>query len=164
MPSEIKFITTRVLVILLGILTGYVLYNSFVKPKVLEPLCLVGTNGCVRIGYYQHENSALAHMRNTGIWIWFNGYKAYVYGQPVGQICNDPDKYEAAYAINTRSGLKEGYECVKSLSELLNYYKSKTDMKFLYKKVPNRNEFDVYGALNLLQDNHIIDLSTSDDD
>lgn len=156
------YLGVRTIVIVVAFLTAYVLYNVLIRPKVLEPLCLINTIGCVRIGYYQYNNSALAHMRNTGIWIWFNGYKAFIYGQPVGQLCSDPDKFEAAYAINTRTGLKEGYECVKALEELITFYNSKTDMKFLYKKVGDRNTFDVYDTLNLLNDYGIIDLRTSD--
>jgi hypothetical protein len=162
MAFSFKYLGVRIAVILLALITGYVIYGLIVKPAILDPLCLTDTGSCVRMAFYRYNNSALVHMRNTGIWLWFNGHKAYVYGQPVGQLCKDPNSFEAAYAINTRTGLKEGYECVTVLGELINFYKTKTDMEYLYKRVKDRNNFDVYAALNMLQDLDVIDMGTSD--
>ena len=164
MVFSFKYLGIRIIVIIVALITAYVIYSLIVKPGILEPLCLINTLGCVRMAFYRYNNSALVHMRNTEIWLWYNGYKVYVYGQPIGQICNNPGSFEAAYAINTRTGMKEGFECVTVLGELINFYKSKTKMEYLYKKVKDRETFDVYGALNLLNDHGIIDLRTSDND
>lgn len=125
-------------------------------------MCLLNSNGCVRMGYYTYNNSALIHMRGSDIWIWFNGDKAYIYGQPVGQLCKEPEKYDAVYAINTRNGLKEGYECVISLEEVIKFYKSKgVKMKYLLKRPKDSGDFTVYDVLNTFDDDNIINLSLS---
>jgi hypothetical protein len=151
-----KFIVIRLFVIILAIATGIVFVNYVISPYVLEPTCLLNTASCVRIGYYNYKNSVLVHMRNTGIWIWYNGFKAFVFGQIVGEICKEKDKYSPAYAINTDTGLKEGYECVTPLETLIDYYKKRGDMKFIFLRVRDRENFDVFGVLNLLRNKKII--------
>ncbi len=156
-----KFIAIRTGVIFLAIITAFVIYYYIARPIILEPLCMVNSNSCVRIAYYSYNNSALIHMRNTGIWIWYNGDKAYIYGQPVGQLCKDPKKYQAAYAINTRNGLKEGYDCVMILDDVIDFYKSKkVSMKYLLKSIGDNSKFNVYDVLNLLSDEGVINLHT----
>lgn len=101
-------------------------------------------------------------MRGTGVWIWYNGDKAFIYGQPVGQMCEEPNKYEAAYTLNTRTGTKEGYSCVMILEQVINFYKSKgVEMKYLVKRVKDLKGFNVYNVLNIFDDEGIIDLSAS---
>lgn len=148
----------KIIIVLLAILTSYVIYLYLFKPYILEPMCLINSNSCVRMTYYSYENSALVEMQNTGLWVWFNGDKAFVYGQPVGQICKEPDKFEAAYAVNVRSGMKEGYYCVVTLKEVLDFYKAKdVKPKSLLKKA-DYNSFDIYAMLNLLDNEGIINL------
>ena len=111
------------------------------------------------MGYYNYENSALVHMRGTGIWIWYNNHKAYIYGQDVGQICANPSQYSAAYTINTLTGTQEGYSCILSLDGVINWYTSKgVSMKFLLRRVADPNNFDAYAALNMLDNEGIINL------
>jgi len=159
--ANLQYIVIRITVIIIAICTAYVLYQYVVKPLILEPLCLVNSNSCVRMTYYAFENSALIQIQNTGLWVWFNGDRAFVYGQPVGQICKDPQKYQAAYSINTRTGLKEGYKCVVTLQEVLNFYKSKGVRSSNLIKKANYNSFDIYAMLNLLDSEGIINLSSS---
>lgn len=159
MDYSLEFIGIRLGVIVLAIFTGIVIYSYLIYPYVLEPICLVNTNSCIRIAYYSFKNSALAHMRNSGIWVWYNGYKAFVFGQNVGNICAEKDgttKYEPAYAINTSTGEKEGYECVTPLESLIDYYKQRGKMKFIYTRVNDRENFDVYDVLNMLKNKNII--------
>jgi hypothetical protein len=107
--------------------------------------------------YYAFENSALVQMQNTGLWVWYNGDKAFIYGQPVGQICKDPQKYQAVYTINTKTGLKEGYSCVITLQDVLAFYKSKgVKPSNLIKKT--NGTFDIYSMLNTLNNEGIINL------
>jgi hypothetical protein len=121
---------------------------------------LVNSNACARLAYYSYNNSALVHVRNTDTWLWFNGDKAFVYGQPVGQICKDPKKYSPAYSINTKTGLQEGYKCVLSLDEVVKFYTDKgVKMEYLVTKATKN--FDVYSALNFLDDKGVIDLKSS---
>lgn len=95
-------------------------------------------------------------MRNTGIWIWFNGYRAFVYGQLTGRVCEDKS-YSPAYAINIQTGQKEGYECVLSLEQLIDYYKKNGgNMKYIYTRVEDREKYDVYAVLNMMRSKKII--------
>jgi hypothetical protein len=158
---NVQYIAIRFAVILVAICTAFFVYKYIVKPLILEPLCLVNSNSCVRMTYYAFENSALVQMQNTGLWVWFNGDRAFVYGQPVGQICKEPDKYQAAYSINTRTGLKEGYRCVVTLKEVLDFYKSKGVKSNNLIKKANYTSFDIYAMLNMLDSEGIINLSTS---
>ena len=152
-----KFILIRSVVIILAIATGIVIFSYIFRPYVLEPTCLVDTESCVRIAYYNYKNSVLAHMRNTGIWVWYNGFKAFVFGQIVGEICKDSKKFSPAYTINTDTGVKEGYECVTPLETLIEYYKEKgSKMKYIYIRVKDQDNFDVYAVLNLLRNKKII--------
>jgi hypothetical protein len=110
------------------------------------------------MSYYRYNNSALVKMGNSGLWIWYNGERAFVYGQPVGQLCSNPSKFEAAYSINTKTGLKEGFVCVMTLGQVQDFYKSKNaPLEHLIIK-GDVNNFDVYAALNALQNYNIINL------
>jgi hypothetical protein len=148
----------RILVVIIAFFTAYVFYSYIFEPQVMSPLCLVNSNQCARMGYYAYNNSALIHMRGSDIWVWFNGDKAYVYGQPVGQICKDPSKYQAAYVINTRTGIQEGYECVIALGDVITFYTSKgVSMEYLVARI-DTNNFDIYSALNMLNQEGVINI------
>jgi hypothetical protein len=143
---------------IMAIISAYVFYCYIFEPYVLQPLCFVDSNACVRFGYYSYNNSALVDMRGSGVWLWYNGDNAYIYGQPVGQLCKDPTRYQAAYVINTHTGRKEGYQCVISLDEVKKFYTEKgIQMRYLLKSIGTEN-FDVYSALNLLDQEGVITL------
>jgi hypothetical protein len=149
---------SRSLTVIIGILTAFFGYLYLIKPLLLEPLCLIGSNQCINMEYYNYNNSALVNMKNSGLWVWYNGDKAFIYGQPVGQLCQDPKNYTSAYTINTRTGLKEGYQCVISLEKVLDFYTSKNiKPKFITKRTDKN--FDVYDALNILNNERIINLN-----
>lgn len=148
-------IYSTVATILLGLLTSFFIYSFILRPLILKPLCLIESNTCLRMGYYSYNNSALIQMRNSGIWVWYNGDKAFIYGQPVGQICKKP--FEPAYSINTKTGLKEGYACVMSLEDVINFYTSKgIKMNYVLKRASDN--LDVYTVLNILNDEGVIQL------
>jgi len=114
------------------------------------------------MAYYSYNNSALVHMKGTGVWIWFNGDRAFIYGQPVGQMCEHPEKYVAAYAINTRTGLKEGYECVMILKQVIDFYEKKgVKMNYITERVDDLSTYNIYNVLNILNRKNIINLSES---
>lgn len=146
----------RILLVILAFCTGVVLCYYIIKPYILEPLCLVNSNSCAKITYYKYNNSVLMKMGASGTWIWYNGDRIYVYGQPVGQICEKP--YEAAYTINPQNGLKEGFKCVKSLTDVLNFYKNNKVKETTLLKRADVNNFDVYAAMSLLNNEGIINL------
>lgn len=150
-------IIIRIVFIVMGVLIGFLIYSFVVNPLVLQPLCLTGTDGCVRIGYYNYKNSALVHMKNTGVWVWYNGFKTFVFGQDVGNICQNPT-YSPAYAISNQ-GVKEGYECVVSLDQLIEFYKARSKFNYIYKRVKDRANYGVFDVINELNSKNIISLT-----
>lgn len=155
-------IEKRIGIIFLGIISAIVLYSYFVRPMILEPMCLVNSIGCARMSYYTYNNSVLIQMINSDIWVWYNGDEIFIYGQPVGQLCKDPANYTAAYAISGRTGMKKGYKCVMTLEKVLEFYKErKVKKQKMITRVKDPSKFDVYDVMNLFAKKGIIDLSTS---
>lgn len=152
-----KHIYIRFGIIIIAILTGFCMYSYILRPLMLEPMCLINTNSCLRLGYYKYNNSALMNMGNNGIWLWFNGSDIYIYGQNVGQLCEDPSKYQTAYKIEGSTGIKKGYECVMTLENVLSFYKKKNvPLQYVVKKIDNFNTFNVYDVMNIMQNEKII--------
>lgn len=153
------FYLIRLFIIVLGIITGIVLYYYVVKPHVLEPACMINSNGCVRMRYYSYNNSVLIQMIQNNVWVWYNGDNIYIYGQPIGQICKDPANYTAAYAVDGRTGLKKGYECVMTVEKVLQFYQNKkVKPKGMVYRVNNPETFNVYDLMNLFDSKNIINL------
>jgi len=158
---DIKYILSCLWIIFLSICSAFIFYQYIIKKKILQPLCLLDSNTCLRVEYYNFHNSALFQVKNSGLWIWFNGDRAFVYGQPVGQICEQPDKFTAAYALNTKTGAKEGYVCVDNLEKVLQFYKDKgVSPKYFFKK-PSNYGSDIFDILNMFNEEGIINLSSS---
>ena len=78
---------SRIVVIFLSIMIGYLIYVLIVKPLVLDKLCLTNAQNCVKIAYYPYEDSVLVFMENSNYWIWYNGDEIYLYGSPLGEMC-----------------------------------------------------------------------------
>lgn len=151
-------IIVRVIVIIIAIISSYVFYNYIVNPYILYPLCLTDSETCNRMSYYKYENSALIKMQPSGFWIWYNGDNAYIYGQPTGIKCDDPTKYEPSFAIDTKTGQKIGYQCVQKLDTLINFYSGQSKEQFIYDRVSDINNVDVYYVLNLFDKKGIISI------
>lgn len=145
----------RVLVIIVAILVGYIIANNYVKQKVLRPLCMVDSNSCIKISYYKYNNSVLVYINNSETWLWYNGIKVYIYGMPTGQLCLNPNQYEAAYAIDPKTGIKEGYSCVMALGEVLKFYEEKKVSPLMY--IRRGENTDIYSILTMLQTDGIVD-------
>lgn len=172
---EQRQILWRIAVILLAILTAYVLYYYVVDPYILSPLCLSNTNRCLRAKYYRYKNSVLIHMQPTGTWIWFNGKKIYVYGQPIGRVC-ESDDYEPAYVADPTNTQLQGYECILKLDKLIDYYnKQGAKPEYMYKRIKLSNTSEnivsslkgessggvgVFDVINMFQDKNIINLGS----
>ena len=123
----------RSFVIILGIVVGYVIYIKYIETSILIPLCLINTNQCVKINYYNIDNSVLFNMEPTGYWCWYNGNNAYIYGITSGRLCSNKD-YEPAYVIdlNSPSGKPKGYECIQNLDILKKYYSDNSKLKYIF--------------------------------
>lgn len=149
-----------IVIVTVAFLTSFFVFYNFIIPTILQPGCFVDSNACVRLSYYSYDNSVLVQIRDSGLWIWYNGDKVFVFGQPVGQLCENPDKYESAYVVNIHSGKKEGYKCVMNLDSVKDYYISKGVKKMnLIKYVgKNRDEFDIYALINYLAQKGVINV------
>ncbi len=178
-----KYIYTLLLkffIVIIGVLTAYSMYKYIVEPHILSPMCLVNSGTCIRISYWNHENSALIHMEPIGYWVWFNGKNAYVYASGIlnGVKC-DSDKdnnYSPAYLVDPTTGLPHSYECIDTLDDVKKFYSDKgIKKKFIYYRtdigvlggegsnLPNFQnkfitKFNVYNILNLMADKNIINL------
>jgi len=153
----------RFAIVFVAIALSLIIYSYIVEPYILIPLCLINSNKCIRVSYWNYENSALIHMEPAGYWVFFNGDKAYVYGIFTGNECEpDPDgkiQYSPAYPVDPVSGLPTPYKCIQTLDEIQNFYKSKGAKKqFIYKR-QDVNKFSVRDVLNLLADKNIINLA-----
>ena len=97
-------------------------------------------------------------MQPTGFWLWYNGNKAFLYGQNTGNVCNDPN-FETAYVID-KSGVTSGYECINKLDLVKNYYSSRGKQQFAYIRTKTDvNNFNVYDVLNYFSDKNIIKIN-----
>jgi hypothetical protein len=151
-------IIIRVVVIIIGIVSAYVFYSYFIEPSVLYPLCITNSETCNRMAYYKYKNSVLIKMQPSGYWIWYNGDNAFIYGQPTGIKCDDPSKYEPGFAINTKTGQKIGYQCIQKLDQLLSFYEKQSSQEFVYDRMDNPSDVDVYYVLNLFNKKGIISI------
>jgi hypothetical protein len=154
--GKVWYKISRVVVIILGILIGYLITIHYVKENILQPLCFVDSNSCIRVMYYKYNNSALIHVISTGMWLWYNGHKVYIYGFPTGQLCKEPQNYEAAYSIDPNTGMKEGYSCVMVLGAVIDFYKDK-NVKPQYLVRRGEDSTDIYSILTVFQKDGILD-------
>lgn len=117
----------RLWVVIIAFLLGLVLVYYVIKPKVLEPLGLVGTNNCLKIIYKTIGDTALIYVDPINRWFWFNDKKVYVYGEMGGRYCKNTAEFEPVYVLDASRdagyvGEGEGYECIRKLEEVLDYY------------------------------------------
>ena len=75
----------RIVIVIFSVATAFVLYYKFVRPYILEPLCIVDTNTAIEIVYFTKGNTALINMIPTGVWIWYNGHDFVI--EPRQAIC-----------------------------------------------------------------------------
>ena len=149
----------RLFSVLIGIITGYVIYTKLIKKNVLINLCLSDTNSCVSIKYYSIKNSILFNMQPTGYWCWFNGVSAYVFGIPTGKACQLKE-YEPAYVIDLKNSttLPKGYECIQNLDILKQYYADNSKLKYIFYRSEDPYKTTIYNVLNFLYNKNIISL------
>ena len=115
---SLDFFGFRILTITLAVIAAFYLTSVFIKPKVLDNMCLTDTYKCVSIKYLKNkEGSILVHMIPTGYWWYYNKNvgKVYIYGEPTGRTC---DKGEPTYVLDISKNEVVGYECVKKLDEI----------------------------------------------
>lgn len=144
-----------VFLIITGILVGYLCYKYIIKPFILEPNCLIDTETCVKMSYWNYGNSVLFHMEPSGYWCWFNGEDVYVYDsiqntETCSQSltdCEDGENcrkitFTPAYKLTKVPFVYSSQDtsenvCIESIEELKEYYESlNVKKKFLHERIP----------------------------
>jgi hypothetical protein len=76
---------------------------------------------------YKYNNSFIAQVFPSELFMWFNGTRLYVYGQAPGE-CDDKVNYEPVDVINisgTDSNavyIRQNYECITKAAAVIQYY------------------------------------------
>jgi hypothetical protein len=154
-------IAIRLWSVVIAVIGAIIFSLYFLRPFALEPLSLVDTNSSVQISYQQIQNSVLVNMAPTQYWWWFNGRNIYIYGLPTGRLCEvENEKYQPVFVIDPAENRMVGYQCIIKLDDLKNYYKN-APIQYIYTK-PNKTNYNVYDAVNLLVSRNIISLPTTD--
>lgn len=176
-----SIIILRICLIIIAILSGVVLYYKIVEPFILKPLCLSDSNSCLRLAYWNYNNSLLFHMEPIGYWVWFNGTQAFVFNVINGAVCpkgDDGTVYSPAFPLDPVPNAKPTkWECIENIDSLINLYENKFGVKkkFLWKRINpkltiNPKTVDtksdikgpvslsVYDILNIFADRNIINL------
>ena len=157
---------------MIGIAIGYLVYRKIVK-RMLFSQCLLDTNTCLQLQYYNYGNSALIQVLPTGYWIYFNGKDAFIYLSIRNEICEG--EYEPVYKMDATTGEPHKMICAESLKNILKYYESKNvKPKRIYKRYPFASmgsssnaatkiyqskpvlKINAYDILNLLQEKNIL--------
>jgi hypothetical protein len=154
---SLTFFCFRILTITLAVIAAFYITSNFIKPKVLDNMCLTDTFNCASIKYLMNkEGSVLVHMVPTGYW-WFYSKgtgRVYIYGEPVGATCPGQN-VETSYVLNISENIVTGYECVKTLDEIKKDFEGVKE-GYIYHKVGEKERFNVVDCVNLFIKNGII--------
>lgn len=167
----IKYIL-RILTWVIGIAIGYLVYRKLVQPMLFDQ-CLLSTNTCLQLEYYNYENSAVIHVLPAGYWIYFNGKDAFIYNAVRNEECDKG--YEPVYKMDATTGEPHKLICVESLNNILKFYTDKNiEPRRIYKRYPFANmgtkssatpknfqlkpvlKMNAYDILNLFQEKNIL--------
>ena len=141
---------------MIAIATAYVIYQYFVESYILDPLCLVNTNQCVRIMYYTIGNDILFNMEPTGYWAWYNNKTIYMYGITTDRLCETG--YEPVFVIDVskRTGFPKGYECIQKLETIQKYYSENSKEQYIYYRAKDPYKLTIYDIITYLKNKKII--------
>ena len=170
MSLLVKYMT-----VVIAIAIAYILYTTVIE-MFLSDQCLIDTNTCLQLRYYNFENSVLVQMLPAGYWIYFNGKYGYIYETLTSSYVCD-EGYEPVYRMDPTTGLPHELECVESLQNIIEFYRKKNiKPKTLFKRMPMDQmgsksnstlknyqqpkvlKANAYDVLNLLQEKNIINL------
>lgn len=154
------FVVIRITIIALAVLLGYKFGKSIIEPQILRPECLTDTNNCASLAIHKYKNSFIAQVFPSGIFIWFNGTRLYVYGSAPG-VCELKDQFEPADVIDITGTndnaiySRQNYQCISKAATIINYYETVLNVKpiTIYirgsspTKAANLNVFDIFQRL-----------------
>jgi hypothetical protein len=148
----------KVTLLVLAFMGAYVLRMYWVRPKLLEPSCLLNTDRCVKLVYYRKDNSALVFAEPAAFRIWFNGTTFYVYdvASGTGRKCVEAD-YEPAYEVQPKQSAVQKYACIRSLKSVLKLYE-KSPREYAYIRVDDPASFSAFDVIRYLLTHRIVGL------
>jgi hypothetical protein len=150
-------ITVKVVLLIASIMLAYILRIYYIRPHILEPSCLIDTQNCVQLEYYNRDNSVFVIVRPSSYRLWFNGQKFFVYDVfNSGRTCADPD-YEPAYEIKPTQNYVDNYTCIRSISKVFEYYKD-VPKKTAYIRATDTASYSVFDVIQYLLKERIIGL------
>lgn len=122
---------------------AYLLVEYLIKPKVLEPLCMINSEDCMEFDYFIDGNNVLINTKPNGYWIWIENDLGFVYGtQMNNNRCKDPESFEPVFRISNNkddSWFINDYKCVQPLTQTLKKFKDKNIKKRTFKyKLPSK--------------------------
>lgn len=148
----------KVTLLVLAFMGAYLVRVYWVRPKILEPSCLLNTDRCVKLVYYQKDNSVLVFAEPTSYRIWFNGSTFYLYdlSSATGRACTNPD-YEPAYEVQPKQSVVQNYTCIRSLKSVLKLYEH-SPRKYAYIRMDDPSTFSAFDVIRYLLTNRIVGL------
>ena len=144
------------MIIITAICTAYLLYYKVANPYFFIPRGISNTNSAVQIEYFTDGNTVLLNIIPSGIWVWYNGTDAYVYGHPIDQTCSDSNNFEASYKLDKEPSIPTVYySCTTKLDTLFTRYR-KLQANYIFYRFENPAEFSANDVMNLLLNKGII--------
>jgi hypothetical protein len=147
-------IIIRAIIIVLAVFFGFLFTRYILVPSIYTDLCLTNTNNCLQIEYWKLDNSALIHVFNTGMWLWYTGKYYVIYNENTSLQCEDG--FAPATIFDTSSTIKNlSNFCVSSLDKIQQFYKDKP-YTTLYERVNNPYQTDAFKILELFFNKKIL--------
>jgi hypothetical protein len=147
----------KIVLIVAAFMLAYWLRWTVIRPKILEPVCLINSDKCVQLEYFRKDNSALVTVYPSAYRVWFNGSTFYVYLlQSTGRTCDDPE-YQPAYEVKPTRNVVQNYQCIRSIPNVLKYYEGVQPQRVRF-RVPDPSNFSVYDVIQYLIAKRIVGL------
>lgn len=157
--KEMIYIPVKVIVIILAGMTAYLVRMYIIRPKVLEPACLINGSSCVQLEYYHKDNSAFVVVRPSLYRLWFNGTNFFVYElSNTGRVCTE-EGYQPAYEILPTRNVVQNYRCIRSVDQVLKYYEG-VPKETVFIRSDDPTKFSAYDVIQYLLRERIIGLPT----
>jgi hypothetical protein len=149
-------IIIRAIVIVLGIFFALIFTNWLLVPTLYDQMCLINTNQCLRIEYQKYLNTALIHVVNSDMWLWYTGKYLVIYTS-IGELQCD-DGYSPTIIYDKDSTIQNlSRYCVRSLSFIKEFYNNNTKKTYkIFEKVMNPNNIDAFQTLQIFFDKKIL--------
>jgi hypothetical protein len=147
----------KVVILVVGVMSAYLVRSYLVNPKLLNPSCLNHSDRCVRLEYFRKQNTVLVYVYPSNWILWFNGDKFFVYQVGnTGRECNNPD-YQPAFEIRPRRRKVEEYTCIRKVKSVEEFYED-VEKKYAYINLTDPSAFSAFDLAEYLVREQILTL------